>query len=94
MVALQVWKGGSGKNIFWYGQGEGNDTIQNAKSNDAINLYNIQLADITSIEKTSDGWNIGILSNTLTINGDMPTANLADGSTWTYNSETETWSKA
>ena len=92
--ADDLLKGGSGKNTFWYGQGEGNDTIQNAKSTDAINFYNIQLADITSIEKTSSGWNIGILSNNLTINGDMPTANLADGSTWTYNSETETWSKA
>ena len=87
-------KGGSGQNTFWYGLDEGNDTIKSAKSTDTINFYNVQLADITSVEKTSSGWNIGILSNTLTINGNMPTANLADGSTWTYNSETETWSKA
>ena len=86
-------KGGSGQNTFWYGLDEGNDTIKNAKSTDTINFYNVQLSDITSVEKTSSGWSIGISSNTLSISGNMPTANLADGSRWSYNSETETWTR-
>ena len=92
--ADDVLTGGSGSNMFWYGQNEGNDTIQNAKSADTLNLYNVQLADITSIEKNDSGWNIGILSNTLTIKGDMPTVNLADGSSWTYNNENGSWQQA
>jgi len=92
--ADDILTGGSGSNMFWYGQNEGNDTIQNAKQADTLNLYNVQLADITSIEKNDSGWNIGILSNTLTLKGDMPTVNLADGSKWTYNNENGSWQQA
>ena len=87
-------QGGGGENIFWYGEGEGNDVISNSKSTDTLNLYNVQLADITSIEKNDSGFKIGILNGSLTVNGEMPTAKLSDGSSWTYDNESGIWNKS
>ena len=89
-----VLQGGSGQNVFWYGINEGDDVIKNSKTSDSLNLYNVQLSEIISIEKISGGLKIGIASGSLTVNGEIPTVKLGDGSTWTYNSKDSSWSQS
>jgi len=84
--------GGSGENTFWYGQGEGNDTVQNSKATDKINFYNVELSDITNIETVDAGIKFSIGSGSLTVTDTLPKIQLADGSTWTWNNENSTWS--
>ena len=76
--------GSDGYNEFFYLKGNGNDIIMNAKETDLINLLNVNLSDISSVDfinftlkiSFTDG---GSLSTT-TLN-DL-TFRLADGSKW------------
>lgn len=84
--------GGVGDNMFWYGIGEGNDVIENAGSNDSVNLYNINLGDITSFEDFQSGVKLNFTAGSLTINGtDTPKVMLVDGSSYHYDRNTTTW---
>lgn len=86
--------GGTGQNIFRYGSGEGTDTITNAKSSDTLNLYNLQVSDIINFEDYGDSFKVTFSSGTLNINNsEIPTANLADGTSWTFNTESRTFSQ-
>ena len=41
--------GGNGSDMFWYGKNDGADVINNASSNDVVNLYDVSLSDISSV---------------------------------------------
>ena len=87
--------GGSGENIFWFGKGDGADKITNAKSNDTVKLYDINLSDIISADVqnknisvvTSSGANLSI-NFTDNLSSKI---NLADGSTWQFNNSAKNW---
>ena len=85
--------GGSGSTTFVYGLNEGNDTIKKSKTTDVVNLYNVSLSDIISVTKKGSNLITTIGNDTLTINGNkIPTLQLSDGSTLTYNSKSGKWS--
>ena len=87
-----VLTGGDATNMFWYGQGEGNDVINNADSNDSVNLYNISLKDIVSFEDFQSGVKLNMSSSSLTINAtETPKVMLADGTSYRYDRSTSTW---
>ena len=86
--------GGTGENIFRYGSGEGNDTITNAKSSDTLNLYNLQVSDIMDFEDYGDSFKVTFSSGILNINNsEIPTANLADGTSWKFDTNSRTFSQ-
>ena len=90
--------GGTGKNTFWYGKGEGIDLVENTKTGDTINLYNITLGDISNVEITDSsisaviGDSEGIAVNTS--DNISPTFKLADGESYNYNRSSAEWQKA
>lgn len=87
-----VLTGGDATNMFWYGLGEGNDVINNADSNDSVNLYNISLKDIVSFEDFQSGVKLNMSSSSLTINAtETPKVMLADGTSYRYDRSTSTW---
>ena len=87
-----VLTGGDSTNMFWYGQGEGNDIINNADSNDSVNLYNISLNDIVSVEDFQSGLKINMSSGSLTINAtETPKCMLADGTAYRYDRNNSNW---
>ena len=87
-----VLTGGSAANMFWYGLGEGNDVINNADSNDTVNLYNIGLTDIVSVEDFQSGLKINMSSGSLTINAtETPKVMLASGAAYRYDRSSSTW---
>ena len=47
--------GGAGSDVFYYTIGSGNDTIQNAASNDTVNLLGVSVSQITSAQITDNG---------------------------------------
>ena len=79
--------------MFFYGQNQGNDVI-NGSANDVVNLYGLNLADITSANIESSRVVFATTANdTVTVNG-VQTFQLADGSKWTANYTTNTWEQA
>lgn len=80
--------GGDGSDMYWFGKGEGSDVIENCDASDIVNLWSINLSDITSIETDSDNnfsfsFNDG---NTLKVNtsGTSTTFQLTEGHRWRY----------
>ncbi|MBR2518576.1 MAG: hypothetical protein IKE46_02130 [Selenomonadaceae bacterium] len=62
--------GGGGKNTFFYNFGNGNDTIQNAKAGDVVDLTNITLAEISAANITDSGVELEFSDGgTLTVSG-------------------------
>ena len=88
-------QGGDGYNMFWYGQGDGNDVITNAKESDVVNLYNIQLSQITDAqideEKISVTLDNGNVLNVYNSSNVTPTFQLASGEKYNYNRESGSW---
>ena len=90
--------GGEGKNNFWYGKGEGVDLVENTKTGDTINFYNVTLGDISNVEITADsisvvvGENEGVAVNTS--DKISPTFKLADGESYNYNRSSSEWQSA
>ena len=90
--------GGEGENTFWYGKGEGVDLVENTKTGDTINLYNITLGDISDVEITDssialvigEGEGIGITND----DAISPNFKLADGESYNYNRTSGEWQKA
>ena len=77
---------------FYYGKGDGDDTLVNVEADDFVQLYNVSAADIATI-KADDPSNVVITMNDkskLTINGltDGATFVLTDG-VYTYDSTAE-----
>ena len=81
-----VLRGGSGTDMFWYGNGEGNDIIQNSSSIDSVMLYSSM--NFESIGMSGNDLHVGIGGgNSLTIqnwneNSSVNTFQLWDGSKW------------
>lgn len=95
--------GGSGQNTFFYLNGDGNDTIQSAKSGDTIELWNTSLSDLdlNSIAENSTTKSIAVKfnnGNTLTVTGTNLTGvgfklgQASDADVWSINKD-KTWSK-
>ena len=79
--------------MFFYGLNQGNDVI-NGSSNDVVNLYGLNLADITSANIESSRVVFATTANdTVTVNG-VQTFQLADGSQWKADYTTNTWTQA
>ena len=57
--------GSSGAEMFWYGKYDGYDVITNADSSDVVNLYDVNLSEITAADVSAD--QIVIRFNTATI---------------------------
>ena len=87
-MATIRWLAGSGRNLFWYELGNGNDTISGSGANDTVNLYGITLDDFAMTGSALfDGDNIVAKfknGDTLTIeNGKTSGATYTyDGTTW------------
>ena len=87
--------GGTGQNNFWYGMDEGNDTISGANEGDVVNLYDISLDDLTFYGEVDGNVVIRTQSGSLTLtDSESPTMKLAEGGSWKYDKETQTWSSA
>ena len=54
--------GGSGSDVFFFGKNDGSDFIKNASSSDVVNLYDISVSDITSLQ--AEGNTITLVFNT------------------------------
>ena len=90
--------GGDGDDVYWFGKGDGHDVINNSTYSDRVMLWDVSLADVTSIdinsEKISVGFNAG---GTLEINGQgngniASTFTLAnDQTTWQYDHNNKSW---
>lgn len=88
-----ILNAGSGENTFYYGLNEGNDVINNTKADDKVTLYNLSLSDLKGA--TIDTSQIIIIQQNgqkLTVNGKAHEFTLADGSTWSADHKTKTWS--
>ncbi len=88
--------GGSGFNTFWYGVNEGHDIIYNSNLDDTINLHNVSLSDIVFAKEIGDNMLINMADGgSLRIVGQNGAShfNLADGSSYTYDRETHTWTQ-
>ena len=87
--------GGTGQNNFWYGMDEGNDTIQNANDGDVVNLYDISLDDLTFYGEVDGNLVIRTQTGSLTfVDSDGQTMKLAEGGSWKYDKNSQTWSSA
>ena len=90
--------GGEGKNTFRYGKGEGIDLVENTKTDDTINLYNVTLDDISNIEITADSISVVVGEDEgLAVNTNdkiSPTFKLADGESYNYNRSSSEWQSA
>ncbi len=87
--------GGTGQNNFWYGLNEGNDTISGANDIDVIKLYNISLSDLTSFGEEDDNIVIRTETGSLTLtDSESPTIKLAEGGSWKYDKDSQTWQSA
>jgi hypothetical protein len=87
--------GGTGQNSFYYEQGDGRDTVNNAHDGDVVNLFDTSLENITAANITGTGvvfeFNNG---GSLTVNSNAAVDyKLADGSTWTADHTNNTWNR-
>ena len=87
--------GGSGRNFFFYEQGDGADTISNAQDGDTINLFDTSLENITQANITSGGVTLNFNNGgSIMVNSNAEVNyRLADGSTYTADHNTGTWHK-
>ncbi len=78
---------------FFYGIGDGNDIIEGQKG-DSVNLYNLNLSDITKATINSNNVVFTTAANeTVTVSGSVGTFKLADGSTWTADYSKKSWTQ-
>ena len=52
--------GGSGSDVFFFGKNDGSDFITNASSSDIVNLYDVSINDITSLDTSNKQITIGL----------------------------------
>ena len=81
--------GGEGDEKFFFGSYEGNDVIVGAGDSDTVELYNITIADLTSLNASGKDitaiFKNGDYSLTLQDYSATTTFRFSDGSTWNYN---------
>lgn len=86
---------GGNQTMFWYGKNDGDDVIINAHDYDTINLYDVNLSDVTSFNISENSYSLGFnTGNFLTVydkNSLTPAMQLADGSRYAYNRTTGSW---
>ena len=58
MDTTDILIGGDGDDVFYYDFGNGADKIQNAKSNDSVNLLGVTLDKITAANIKNGGVNL------------------------------------
>lgn len=86
----------NGTTTFFYGFGEGNDTISSNGANDAVNLYNIKLSDVKTGEITGTGVNVEFNDGSkLAVNTTRNVKfSLASGESYIANQSTKGWDQA
>ena len=88
--------GGDGIDNFFFGKSGGGDIIENASSNDIVNLYDLSLSDVVSVNVVdnviSASFSSGGMIEVTPTENLSPTFKLTD-STWRYNSETQNWNQ-
>ena len=86
--------GGTGDEVFLFGKSEGNDIITGAGDNDTIDLYNITLSEISSIDSAASTFTAYFNNNAYSLTVEVFSAStsfkLSDGSTWNYDKKTWT----
>lgn len=84
--------GGDGYDEFFYTVGNGNDIIQNAASNDIINLLGVALEQITHLQVNEVAVEIGFNNGgTLRVEGNVGAGFLLGGVTYTVNQSNGVW---
>ena len=89
---------GTGQTMFFYGLGQGNDVIIDAKENDVVNLYNINLEQIAGVQIEDEGiagiFNDGQYISVYTSTELSPEFQLANGEKFRYNRTSSEWTKS
>ncbi len=88
--------GDYGNNTFYYGVGEGNDVIRQSVATDKVDLYNVQLADISGYGYNGSSLVLNMAGGeSLTIEGQDGASNfiLADRSEYSFNRSNQTWTQ-
>lgn len=90
---IDTLTGGDGNDEFFYAVGSGNDVVQNADSNDLINLASITLSQISGVEVNIGQININFIDGgSLKVQGgDDVRYQIAEG-TFAVNQTTKEWS--
>ena len=78
--------GGSGADTFYWGSGDGYDIITDAESADTINLYNVSLSDISSVDISDNKLDLRLNdgSHLDAYYGTQATFQFSDGSRYKY----------
>ncbi len=83
--------GGSGADTFYWGSGDGYDIITDAESSDVINLYNVSISDISSVDISDNKLDLRLNdgSHLDAYYGTQATFQFSDGSRYKY--ENNNW---
>ena len=85
--------GGEGNDEFFYAVGSGNDVVQNATSNDIINLLGVSLEQITNVDVNIGQVNLNFVDGgNLTIEGNSGAGFKLGDKVYTVNQSTQEWS--
>ena len=87
--------GSSGAEMFWYGKYDGYDVITNADSSDVVNLYDVNLSEITAANVSAGQLVIRFNTGTALVINDSnnvtPTFQLGGGGRYNYNRNSGQW---
>lgn len=87
--------GSSGAEMFWYGKYDGYDVITNADSSDVVNLYDVNLSEITAANVSANQVVIRFNTGTALVikdsNSVTPTFQLGGGGRYNYNRASGQW---
>ncbi len=94
--------GGDGKTTYFFGKTDDHDTIVSTNAEDKVVLYDVALSDInldeTKVSSTTGALNIALTSGSkLTVSDitgeGVKDFQLADGTTYTFDAASSTWSQ-
>ena len=87
--------GGAGAEMFWYGKYDGYDVVSNAGSSDIVNLYDVNLSEITAADVTAGQVVLRFNTGTALVVKDndnvTPTFQLGGGGSYNYNRSSQQW---
>ena len=84
--------GGNGYDEFFYFIGSGNDVINNSNSNDIVNLFDISLEQITSVDVTVSEVNINFVDGgNLKVKGNTGVGYKLENTVYAVNQSTGEW---
>lgn len=89
----------SGVTEFYFGKGNGKDVITTSSSDDKVVLFDVALSDVAGADYSSGSMKISLTDgSSLTVNNmsstSVNTFKLSDGSTWTFDTKSKSWSQA